>query len=112
LFNLDAMATICQILSDSKNDLWSFEVSDGRSMKKGVEFLIPYIENKRLWPLPKDVMYWDFWPVAQPAVLFASLRFNNEQWFDIWRKAEHSPTEDEVIRNLPIRHPLLWIDKK
>ncbi|WP_064197353.1 MULTISPECIES: alginate lyase family protein [Emticicia] len=109
IFNLDAMTTLCQILTDSKDDLWDFKLDDGRSMKKAIEFLYPYIENKSLWTYPKDVMYWEEWPVAQPFLLFGYQHFGNKNWFESWKKLEHFPKNDEVIRNLPIRNPLLWL---
>jgi hypothetical protein len=111
IFNLDAMSMICQMLSTPNDDLWTYKTADGRSMKKGVEFLVPFIKNKSLWSFPKDVMYWESWPVAQPAIVFAAQRFDEQDWFQVWQAAEHSPDEAEVIRNLPIRHPLLWINK-
>ncbi len=109
IFNLDAMATLCQILTDSKDDLWNFRLEDGRTMKKAIEFLYPYIENKSLWTYPKDVMYWEEWPVAQPFLLFGYQHFGNKNWLESWKKLEHFPKNDEVIRNLPIRNPLLWL---
>lgn len=109
IFNLDAMTTLCQILSDSKDDLWNFRLEDGRTMKKAIEFLYPYIENKSLWTSPKDVMYWEEWPVAQPFLLFGYQHFGTKNWFESWKKLEHFPKNDEVIRNLPIRNPLLWL---
>ena len=42
LFNLDAMATICQILSSEEDNLWDYTTSDGRNMRKAVEFMCPY----------------------------------------------------------------------
>jgi hypothetical protein len=110
IFNLDAMATLCQILSDSKDDLWNFKLEDGRTMKKAIEFLYPFVANKANWTFQKDVMYWDEWPVAQPFLIFGYQHFNNKTWFDTWKKLEHFPKNDEVIRNLPIRNPLLWIE--
>ncbi len=109
IFNLDAMATLCQILTDSKDDLWNFRLEDGRTMKKAIEFLYPYIENKSLWTYPKDVMYWEEWPVAQPFLLFGYQHFGNKNWLESWKKLEHFPKNDEVIRNLPIRNSLLWL---
>lgn len=109
IFNLDAMATLCQILTDSKDDLWNFRLEDGRTMKKAIEFLYPYIENKSLWTYPKDVMYWEEWPVAQPFLLFGYQHFGNKNWLESWKKLEHFPKNDEVIRNLPIRNLLLWL---
>ena len=46
LFNLDAMATICQILSTPGDDLWKFTTTDGRSMQKAVAFMYPYNDGQ------------------------------------------------------------------
>jgi len=109
LFNLDAMATICQILSTEKDDLWHYETPDGRSIKKGIEFMFPYIQDKSKWPLSPDVMYWDQWPVAQPSLLFGGVRFENMNWFKLWSHLDHFPEVEEVIRNLPVRNPVIWL---
>ncbi|WP_407430308.1 alginate lyase family protein [Arcticibacter sp.] len=108
LFNLDAMSMICQILSDDKQDLWSFKLADGRSMNKGVSFLHPFIEDKAKWPFQQDVMYWDQWPVAHPSLLFAARAFGNKRYFETWKRLDHQPETEEVIRNLPVRHPVIW----
>jgi hypothetical protein len=110
IFNLDAMATICQILSDDKDNLWAYTTSDGRSLKKGIAFMYPYLADKSKWPFKKDVMYWDQWPVAQPALAFGAIAYSNKDWFDTWKRLEHSPAVEEVIRNLPVRYPLIWIN--
>jgi hypothetical protein len=109
LFNLDAMAMICQILSSKKDNLWTYETSDGKSIKKGIEFLYPYIKNKEQWPHAKDVMYWDNWPVAHPFLAFGALAFQNRTWFERWKQLDHFPKVEEVIRNLPIRNPIIWL---
>lgn len=109
LFNLDAMATICHILSDRQHDLWQFTTGDGRNMQKAVAWLYPYIADKSSWPFAEDVMYWDKWPVAQPALLFSAVNSPNVAYLEIWKRLDHFPVNDEVIRNLPIRHPLLWL---
>ncbi len=36
LFNLDAMSTICKILSTPTNDLWHFTTTDGRNIGKAI----------------------------------------------------------------------------
>lgn len=109
IFNLDAMTTLCQILSTKGNDLWNYQTKDGKSIKKGIEFLYPYIVDKNKWPYQHDVMYWENWPVAQPSLIFGAVAFDNKDWLDIWKKLDHNPTEEEVIRNLPVRHPLIWL---
>ncbi|MDP4809978.1 MAG: alginate lyase family protein [Saprospiraceae bacterium] len=107
LFNADAMATICHILAD--RSLWTFSLPDGRNMEKGISFMYPFVADKNKWTYPKDVMYWDEWPVAQPFLLFGSIAFKNKTWLDTWGTLERFPENEEVIRNLPIRNPLIWL---
>ena len=109
IFNLDAMTMICQILSTKTNDLWNYTTTDGKNIKKGIAYLYPYLANKSSWPFAKDVMYWENWPVAQPALVMGANAFQQQTWLDTWIKLEHEPTEAEVIRNLPVRHPLIWL---
>jgi hypothetical protein len=109
IFNLDAMTMLCQILSTPQDNLWNFETPDGRSIKKGINYLYPFIADKSKWTLKPDVMYWDNWPVAQPFLLFGANTYNKNNWFLTWEKLNHNPQVEEVIRNLPIRHPLIWM---
>ena len=67
--------------------------------------------DKSTWTFPKDVMYWDEWPVAQPFLFFAAQQYNDKKYFTTWERLEHFPTNGEVLRNLPIRNPILWLDK-
>jgi hypothetical protein len=110
LFNLDAMAMICHILTDSKENLWNFQLADGRGIRKGIEFLFPYVKQKDKWPYAKDVMYWGEWPVAHPFLIVGALTFKNEDWFDAWKNLDHHPKEEEVVRNLPVRNPIIWLN--
>ena len=107
IFNLDAMAVIAHVLSSEQEDLWTYTVK-GASVRKGIQFLYPYIADKDRWPYQKDVMYWDDWPVAPPFLLFGGLHFADKTWLQTWKQLDHAPTAAEVIRNLPLRYPLLW----
>jgi hypothetical protein len=109
IFNLDAMTTICQVLSTSDNNLWNYQTPDGKSIKKAVEYLYPFVASKNQWPHKQDVMYWDNWPVAQPFLVFGANAYNNKEWLETWKSLDHSPTVEEVIRNLPVRNPLIWL---
>jgi hypothetical protein len=109
LFNLDAMATICRILSVEKDNLWEYTADKGQNIKKGIEFMYPFIKDKSTWTYPQDVMYWNDWPVAQPALIFGAVAYNNESYFDLWKQLDHNPEVGEVERNLPIRNPLIWM---
>ncbi|SCW71359.1 alginate lyase family protein [Mucilaginibacter sp. NFR10] len=108
IFNLDAMTMLCQILSSPQDNLWNFETPDGKSIKKGISYLYPFVADKSKWTLKPDVMYWDNWPIAQPFLLFGVNAYHEKVWLTTWQKLDHNPQVEEVIRNLPIRHPLIW----
>jgi hypothetical protein len=110
IFNLDAMSTICQILSTKKDNLWNYQTTDGRSIQKGIAFLYPYLKDKNQWPFAHDVMHWDSWPAAQPALVFGAAAYRNSEWLNTWKSLDHNPTNEEIIRNLPVRHPLIWLN--
>lgn len=110
VFNLDAMTTLCQILSTPQDNLWTFETADGRSIRKGVEYFYPFVKDKSKWPLKPDVMHWENWPVAQPFLIFAADAFQEQDWLKTWEKLDHEPKVEEVIRNLPVRNPLIWLN--
>jgi hypothetical protein len=110
IFNLDAMATVCQILSTKEDNLWNYQTADGKSIKKGIEYLYPFIADKKKWPHKQDIMYWENWPVAQPFLIFGANVFNNKEWFNTWQALDHEPKVEEVIRNLPVRNPLIWLN--
>lgn len=112
LFNLDAFMTAAEILSDENHNLYQFSTPDGKNLELGAEFLFPYVENKSEWPYDEDVMYWDEWPVRHPFLLFAGRAYDKPGYIELWKTLEGYPETQEVIRNLPIRNPLLWVLEK
>ena len=109
LFNIDAFCNVAQILSTSENNLWEFELPDGRSLKKGMEFIYPFIAEKSKWPFAKDIYIWDEWPARQSSLLFAGLAYNNSAYIETYLQLPADPSHPEVIRNLPVRHPVIWL---
>lgn len=110
LFNLEAFSTIAQILSTKNDNLWTFELSDGRGLRKAVAFMAPFIRDKTKWPQKPDVMYYDEWPMRQSSLLFAGLAFNEAGYIDLWKTLPADSSVDEVIRNFFIRQPVLWVN--
>ena len=109
LFNMDAMANLAEILSTPKDNLWNYVSPGGKSLKKGMEFIYPYIRNKTSWPYKQDIYIWKQWPVRQSSLLFAGLAYTNASYIATYLKLPDNPTHPEVIRNLPVRHPLIWL---
>ena len=109
LFNLDAMATICQLLSSPEDNLWTFELADGRGIRRGMAYMTPFIRNKKNWPLKPDVMYDEEWPMRHASLLFAGIAFGNRDYIALWKTLKADSGVEEVIRNFFIRQPVLWV---
>src|SRR5690606_12497582 len=109
IFVMDAMATLCQILSTKDHNLFTYTTLEGKSIGKGMAFLYPFLKDKGSWPYQQDVSYWDEWPVQQPSLLFTAIALGNENYLKLWTKLPDTYSHAEVIRNMPVKHPELWI---
>jgi hypothetical protein len=112
LFNLDVMAIVCEIASfgaDAKDNLWQFTLPNGTSYRQAVEFMSPFIQDKGKWPYKPDVEYFDDLPNRQPSLLLAGLAYREPRYIALWRRLSPDPKTAEIIRNFPVRQPLLWV---
>jgi Alginate lyase len=109
LFNLDVMSAVCQILSTPQDNLFAYSLPDGRGFAKAIAFMFPFIANKNTWPYAHDVEYFDDWPVRQPSLLLAGISLSKPEYVAVWSRLNPDPVVEEIIRNYPIRQPLLWV---
>src|SRR5688572_3569629 len=110
IFQLDNLVTLCHVLSTPQDDLWQFELPDGRGARKAMAFLYPYLADKSKWPHKPDVQAWEGWPARQPSLLFAGLALREQRYLDLWKTLKPDPADPEVQRNVAITQPLLWIE--
>jgi hypothetical protein len=109
LFDMDILSTTAQILTTPAENLFTFELPDGRGLRKVVAYMEPYIRDKKSWPLPPDVEWFKDLPVRQPSLLFAGLAYGEAAWLALWKTLSPDPRVPEIIRNFPIRQPVLWV---
>ncbi len=109
LFNMDAFCNAARLLSVPEDNLWKFVTSDGKSVRKGMEYIYPFIVDKSAWPFAKDIYIWEEWPVRQSCLLFAGIAFQNENYIRTYLSLPADQVHPEVIRNLPVRHPVIWL---
>lgn len=109
LFNLDILGMSAHVLSTPSLDLWTYRLPDGRGLDLCFRFMVPFIRDKQRWPYRHDVEYFDDLPVRQPSLLFAGLAYSRTPYLRVWERLDPDPTVPEVIRNHPIRQPLLWM---
>ena len=109
IFNFDVMAALCQSLKGVGADLLTYQLPDARGICKAAQFIYPYLKDKSTWPYAKDVEHFDALPVRSPGLLFAGLACEQPQYIALWKTLNPDPTDAEIIRNYPIRQPLLWV---
>ncbi|WP_447758157.1 alginate lyase family protein [Sphingopyxis fribergensis] len=107
LFNLDVLAAAAWLLGG--RDLIGWKTPDGRSIGGAIAWMAPYIADKSQWPLPRDIEYFDGFPIRQPSLLFGGLAQERGDWLELWQRLDPDPVVGEVVRNFPVRQPLLWL---
>jgi len=110
LFDTDVLSGICQSLSTASDNLWEFKGPNGKGVGDAVAFLFPYIADKSKWPFAKDVEHFDVMPSRRPSLLFAGEALGRPEYVVVWQRLDANTTDPELVRNLPIRQPLLWVD--
>ena len=109
LFNMDILCACAQSLFSHQYSLWTYVTVDGRGLKKMMTFMEPFIDDKSKWPYAHDVEHWDDLPVRNPALLFAGIAYDQPGYLVLWKRLNPEPSDSEIVRNFPIRQPLLWI---
>jgi hypothetical protein len=109
IFNFDVMAGLCQSLKGLSLDPPTFHLADGRGLCKAAEFIYPYVKDKSTWKWAKDVEHFDALPARSPGLLFSGIACHEQKYIDLWKTLNPDPTDKEIIRNFPIRQPLLWV---
>jgi len=102
---LDNLALMCHVLSDTNDNLWNFTLPDKGGIRRAVDYMYPYLEDKSKWPKKAE----GNWPTRQANLLFAALAYNDPRYMALWRKLEPDPSDEEVRRNLCVTQPVLWL---
>jgi hypothetical protein len=109
IFNFDVMTMLCVSLRSTGEDLLTLHLADGRGICRAAAFLYPYLKDKSKWPYRKDVEHFDALPARSPGLLFAGLACRRQEYVDLWKTMNPDPADAEIIRNYPVRQPLLWV---
>jgi len=110
LFNLDATASLLWIISDKNFDGWNYALSDGRGLRKGLDYMLPFLKDKTKWTSGKDVDHWEEQPEARQFMLFAAIKDNDASWFNLWKSLVEKNSSDASRRSMMLKNPLIWIN--
>lgn len=108
LFNLELMAVTCELASTPHDDLWNYELPDGRGMRRALEFMAPFVRDVGSWPHPRDVEHHEAWPMRHQSLLLGGIALGCSEYVDLWKGLPADSDEEEVLRNFFLRQPVLW----
>lgn len=109
IFVLDNMVTLCHLLSTEQDNLWNYQSGNGASIRKGLDFITPYLLKKNTWPYEKDVEHFDAFPARASFMPFAGHTLNRLELITLYHSLPREIQDEEARRNIAIRLPYLWM---
>ncbi len=98
VFNLEAMLRLVALSRHAGADLGGFATADGRSIRKALDYLIPYGLGEKPWPYG-EMGAWDPKPIV-PLLLQASAEFKNPRYRDAARGVGGPSAESDWLNLL------------
>jgi hypothetical protein len=111
IFNLEVLTALCQLLSTPDDNLFKYQTSESVSLKTGLDFLYPYLKNKKDWPYDRDIAHWESWPNKQACLFFAGHALKEKKYLELYDKMPLLHRDFEAVRNTPVKNPELWMMK-
>lgn len=97
LYCLDALALLCEMANYRGVNLWQFTTPEGKSIEKGIRFIMPFLDNPYLW---KEQQIDGEAPDERVCIQWGGLRLNIPECAEVnWKRSR--------LRNL-IRTIIRW----
>ncbi len=85
IYNLEAWTTLAQLASTKNENLWTYESPKG-SLRRAIDFFVPFMKDKSTWTLPPDVSGFEGQPRQSNFLVFASQGYRDDSYLNLWRK--------------------------
>ena len=90
--NLFGFFTIARLAENLKIDLWNFETEDGKSIKKGFDWLVPFVKNEKNWTY-QQIKPRSF-EVTVRLLRFAAQKYKNPEFAELAKKLEEKGSQN------------------
>jgi hypothetical protein len=94
VFNLSAMSKLARIGEHVGVDLWRFETDDGRSIRRGLDFLLPFLSGEREWPY-EQIEEMSVSPSDMGLFYLAAARYGEPEYLSVLDKLGEDPDKFE-----------------
>lgn len=110
-FNLLALAHLARAGDAAGIDLWNFKAADSRSIRNGLDWLLPYVAGEKKWQYQQisDFEY----DVIEPVLFWAALKYNDVKYANAAVKFSPTPENiDEVVLRASWQQQVAELPKK
>lgn len=73
--NLAGLCELALLGEQAGLDLWTYQTADGRSLRKALDFLVPYVAGEKKWPYQQIAEYRD--REISPVLILAAVKYNS-----------------------------------
>jgi hypothetical protein len=96
-FNLSAMSVLGRIGEQVDVDLWNYQSPDGRSMRRALDFVMPYLSGEKAWP-HEQIEEIDIGTSDMGLFYLAAARYAEPQYREVLNKLQKRPSKFEYVR--------------
>jgi hypothetical protein len=96
-FNLSAMSVLGRIGEQVDVDLWNYQSADGRSMRRALDFMMPYLAGEKEWP-HEQIDEIDVGASDRGLFNLAAARYREPKYREVLDKLSDRPSKFEYVR--------------
>jgi hypothetical protein len=96
-FNLSAMSVLARIGEAVDVDLWHFETDDGRSIRRALDFIFPYMTGEKKWPY-EQIEEMDVSPSDMGLFYLAASRYQKPDFLRVLEEDSRKPMKFEYVK--------------
>lgn len=90
VFNMSAMSVLARIGEQLNEDLWNYKSDDGRSLRRGLDFVLPYITGQKEWP-HKQIEEMSVSPADGGLFYMAARRYRDPRYLQVIDRELRNP---------------------
>jgi hypothetical protein len=95
LFNLEAFFLLANLGTSAKVDLWNYQTTDGRSIRKALNWVLPFLRGEKEWTY-KQINKFDS-AEYYPLLLQASVQYSDPSYADLaWKLKGAQGASDRI----------------
>jgi len=78
-------------------DLWNFETADGRGIRKALDFLLPYVKNKKKWESQQITDLEEALEGLKINYIIGAVKTGNDEYLEVMQSLSKPATELEIL---------------